>query len=233
MTNLFTRVFNPRYAETLQESQWRMNKLNAYFVEGWRFLSDREVPIDEVPELHFVTNKGGSLTIQWEGAKYASWRHTITRSSVVCHEFPNEDLSIDWENDLGKAMAHMHAIATQVVDDVWPFNLTAEEREALNEHIAIDINVDLRNAGLNEDVLYVKPVVGVKELTDDEVAAIKEVAGGAEAYTELLSWANDRLPRREIEAFDAVVHDGSRDDIKVAVRGLMQQRLDAKSVGQG
>lgn len=233
MTNFLTRVFNPRYAQTLQESERRRDKLNAYFIEGWRFLSHRDVPVDEVPELHYVTNKDGSLTIQWEGAKYASPRYTITRSSVVCHQFPAEDLSIDWDDDIVLAVEHLHAIATTVVDDVWPFVLNAEERQALRDHIAIHINTELRAAGLDVDVLYVKPVVGVKDLTVDEVAAIKEVAGGKEAYDELMHWAKDRLPQREIEAFDAVVQSASRESISAALRGIMQQRLDAQAVGQG
>jgi hypothetical protein len=58
------------------------------------------------------------------------------------------------------------------------------------------------------------------------------MVGGKESYNELIEWAADRLPKREIEAFDEVVSQGNTEEIKVSVRGLMQQRLDAQAVGQ-
>ena len=233
MTNLFTRIFNPRYAETFRQSEGRLLRLNGLVCEGWNFLSGRKVADDELPKLNWTENQDGSVSCNWRSEKYASYRYTINRSSVICSQFPDEDLDLEWGSDLGLAMEHLHMLATTVVDDVWPFVLTKEERGALNNHVAQLINSFVRESGLEVDVLFTDADEEEKDLSEDEVADIQSVAGGKEAYKELLSWANDRLPKKEIDAFDEVVSHGNRESISAAVRGLMQQRLDAQAVGQG
>ena len=230
MTNLFTKLFNPRYEETAQMSEARMLRLNDLFCEAWNFLSGREVDVDDLPRLHAITNKDGSVSFAWKGEKYASYRYTINRSKVVCTDFPNENLDINYEGDFGVAIQNLHLVATQACDDVWPFVLTKAERQALDDHVARLINMGLRERGLDFDVLVVEDKQ--KELAEADVDSIKELAGGQEAYTELMTWAADRLPKRELEAFDDVVTNANPEEIKVAVRGLMQQRLDALAVGQ-
>ena len=233
MTNFLTRVFNPRYAETFEMSEGRMQKLNALVCEGWEFLSGRELPDNELPHLHWTENKDGSVSFHWRSEKWASFRYTINRTTVICTEFPNEDLNLDWASDLGLGMQHLYALATQITDDIWPFNLTVDERSGLNGHIARLINGYFREAGFEEDILVPTKGESDKDLSEDEVADIQSVAGGETEYKELLSWAADRLPKKEIDAFDEVVSHGNRESISAAVRGLMQQRLDAQAVGQG
>ena len=230
MTNLFTKIFNPRYEETLEQSEARMHKLNNLFCESWNFLSGHRVDDDDLPRIHWIANKDGSVTFNWVGEKYASYEYTITRSKVICTEFPNENLDIDYTNNFGEAMVHLHVVATQACDDVWPFVLTEAERTALNNRIGRIINAGLREKGLDFEALAVDD--DKEDLTDTDVDSIREMVGGKESYNELIEWAADRLPKREIEAFDEVVSQGNTEEIKVSVRGLMQQRLDAQAVGQ-
>ena len=52
MTNLFTKIFHPRYEETLEQSEARMHKLNNLFCESWNFLSGHRVDEDDLPRIH-------------------------------------------------------------------------------------------------------------------------------------------------------------------------------------
>ena len=61
------------------------------------------------------------------------------------------------------------------------------------------------------------------------VNAIKNAAGGEEAYSNMVNWASDNLDPNSSKAFDEVINSGSIDAIKLAVSGLKAEY--EKSVG--
>lgn len=53
--------------------------------------------------------------------------------------------------------------------------------------------------------------------------AVYEVAGGTEAYNELIGWAGNNLPDDEIDSFNELLTSGNLSAIKLAVSGLKAQ----------
>ena len=65
------------------------------------------------------------------------------------------------------------------------------------------------------------------ELTADEVAEIKALAGGDEQYKQLGQWARDNLPKDVVDEFNAAVAKGNVQAIRWAVRALAAQATGA------
>lgn len=61
------------------------------------------------------------------------------------------------------------------------------------------------------------------ELSADEVAEIKAMAGGDEQFAALGKWARDNLPEDVVNEYNAVVAKGNLDAIRWAVRALAAQ----------
>ena len=61
------------------------------------------------------------------------------------------------------------------------------------------------------------------DLSDADVNAIKNSAGGEEAYSNMVNWASDNLDPKSSQAFDEVINSGSIDAIKLAVSGLKSE----------
>ena len=59
-----------------------------------------------------------------------------------------------------------------------------------------------------------------RDLNDTDIQQIKSIAGGDEAYEQLTQWAGDTLDSSFVEAFDALVDQGSTRMIQLAVAGL-------------
>ena len=58
------------------------------------------------------------------------------------------------------------------------------------------------------------------DLTEAEVNAIKNYAGGEESYQNLMQWAGQSLPQASVAAFDNLVETGNAEAIRLAVAGL-------------
>ena len=61
------------------------------------------------------------------------------------------------------------------------------------------------------------------DISDADVNAIKQAAGGEEAYSQMVEWATNNLDTSQIEAFDEIINSGSTGAIGLAVNGLMAQ----------
>ena len=69
--------------------------------------------------------------------------------------------------------------------------------------------------------------VAAADLSDAEVNAVKNYAGGEAAYEQLTSWAEQNLEASSVEAFDSIVNTGSLEAIKLAVSGIKAQMDEA------
>jgi hypothetical protein len=58
------------------------------------------------------------------------------------------------------------------------------------------------------------------DLTDREVMEIQSMAGGADEYSQMTSWASENLPSEDVEAFDSLIATGQMGAIRLAVAGL-------------
>ena len=69
----------------------------------------------------------------------------------------------------------------------------------------------------------------VSDLTDREVMEIQSMAGGADEYSQMTSWAGENLPPEDVEAFDSLIATGQMGAIRLAVAGL--RSLYSEKVG--
>lgn len=58
------------------------------------------------------------------------------------------------------------------------------------------------------------------QITEEQVNTIRQIAGGDQAYQEMLAWAGDNLTPDEIAAYDAVMNGGDYGAMYWAAQGL-------------
>ena len=64
-------------------------------------------------------------------------------------------------------------------------------------------------------------------LSQEDVNALQELAGGAEQYNAMTQWASDNLSQDQIELFDSVIDGGDPAACFFAVQSLMNQYNEA------
>ena len=65
------------------------------------------------------------------------------------------------------------------------------------------------------------------DISDAQIVEIKNIAGGEEAYSNLVNWASNNLDQSSIDAFDSIIGSGSTEAIRLAVDGLRSQYQQA------
>ena len=68
------------------------------------------------------------------------------------------------------------------------------------------------------------------DISEAEIAEIKQSAGGDKAYADVVNWAKANLDSSQTDAFDEVVNTGSIQAIKLAVAGLKAEYDKANGV---
>ena len=63
----------------------------------------------------------------------------------------------------------------------------------------------------------------VSDLTTQDIADVRAVAGGEKAYATMVQWAADNLDRSAVESFDSLLASGNVGAIKLAVSGIKAQ----------
>ena len=58
-------------------------------------------------------------------------------------------------------------------------------------------------------------------LTDEDIEALQELAGGEEQYQQMLSWAGDNMSEEEIDMYDSVMDSGDPAACFFAIQALM------------
>ena len=75
-----------------------------------------------------------------------------------------------------------------------------------------------------------EPQAETADISEAQIAEIKESAGGDKAYATVVNWAKANLDSSQTEAFDEVVNTGSIQAIKLAVAGLKSEYDKANGV---
>ena len=63
----------------------------------------------------------------------------------------------------------------------------------------------------------------VSDLTTQDIADVRAVAGGEKEYATMVQWAADNLDRSAVESFDSLLASGNVGAIKLAVSGIKAQ----------
>lgn len=67
-------------------------------------------------------------------------------------------------------------------------------------------------------------------LTDEDIEALQDMAGGKEEYSQMLSWASENLSEAEIDMYDDVMDSGNPAACFFAVQALMAKYGDSTGV---
>jgi len=111
-----------------------------------------------------------------------------------------------------------------ILDKLWDEAQTEyskETLEALNKMTPVEI-ADM-HLQFRQQVEKSKP-----QITEQQVTELKNVAGGDQAYKDMLQWAGDNLNKQEIQMFDAVMDRGDPLGAFFAVRSLSYRYKDAQ-----
>ena len=89
-----------------------------------------------------------------------------------------------------------------------------------NNELSDKSYTELESMGLSRDLVdgY---IAGQKALADNDVATIHNVVGGQDNYANLLDWSAKNLSQSEKDAFNDTIDNGSTEQVKQAVTGLM------------
>ena len=81
---------------------------------------------------------------------------------------------------------------------------------------------ELDAMGLSKDLVdgY---IAGQKALADNDVSEVQQVVGGQDNYAQLLEWSSSNLTQAEKDAFNDTIDNGSTEQVKIAVQGLMSK----------
>ena len=91
-----------------------------------------------------------------------------------------------------------------------------------NNELSDKSYTELESMGLSRDLVdgY---IAGQKALADNDVSEVQKVVGGQDNYAQLLDWSSKNLTQSEKDAFNDTIDNGSTDQVKIAVLGLMSK----------
>lgn len=69
-----------------------------------------------------------------------------------------------------------------------------------------------------------------QDISEQEVAELRGIAGGDEAYQEMIAWASESLSPEDIKRYDNVIASGNYDAISFAVQALQSKYSEAMGV---
>ena len=84
-------------------------------------------------------------------------------------------------------------------------------------------STDLVNAYVEMQSNAPQAPVEAADLSDTEVNTLKNSVGGEKAYSDIVTWAGQNLPKDSIEAFDGLVNTGNMKAIQLALTGLKSE----------
>ena len=95
-----------------------------------------------------------------------------------------------------------------------------EELSKLDSRELISAYMDFYNQSVSQ--------VQAKEIAADQQAAVKQIAGGEQGYTEMIGWAAENLDASEIDAFNSVANSGNVAALRFAVEALNNRYKSAE-----
>lgn len=99
--------------------------------------------------------------------------------------------------------------------------LSEELSKQISEMNGMDVFKAMQNATNQQQT---------RDLTEQEVGSVYQAVGGEEAYSNMISWAQENLSEAEVGAFDSIIESGDMNQINLAIQGLNSRYTDA--VGQ-
>ena len=154
-------------------------------------------------------------------------------------QFYNEDGSVNYDTTEELYGSQINGLFKDNNIDPYEMNeYFAQNDGTLSE----DMYSNLAKAGLNKTVVdnylqgvrrelgwdALKQETEAPSLSEAEVKAVHNIAGGEEGYGRLMEWAGDNLSPEDTKNFDEVIETGNNAAVTFAVKALMGQFEDAQ-----
>lgn len=142
-------------------------------------------------------------------------------------ELSDEEVPYEPSDDLEDEVLEMF----DLLDDEYNENgqLSEESIEALSE-LPADELVQAYIQYQQRVAQFEESAVEGRELSDAEVQAVYNQAGGEQQYNAMVNWAAQNFSTEEIQAFDNVIESGDPATINLALRALSSSYNDAVGV---
>ena len=102
-------------------------------------------------------------------------------------------------------------------------NMTSFEQEWANTGaLSEDSYKALEKAGIPKGMVD-QYIAGQSALMSSFVGEVQQLAGGADAYTEVTRWATEHMNPQEVAAYNDIMNKGDKEAIKLAVSGLVSR----------
>lgn len=120
--------------------------------------------------------------------------------------------------------------SSSILDALWEDAQSGELSEATKQQLA-----KMNPAEVAAEYLKYRQQVEAyaapeADISDQEVAELRGIAGGDEAYQEMIAWASDNLSPQDIQRYDNVIASGDYDAISFAVQALSSKYSEAMGV---
>ena len=134
-----------------------------------------------------------------------------------------KDEGEEYEEEDSEEYEFEHTEATQAISNASAeFYETGEISEETFEALS-----ELSSADLLSAYMSMQEAAGeggesftAEDLGQSDVTAIKDSVGGEEAYNAITEWAGQNLSEESVDAFEAIIDNGSPEMIQLAVDGL-------------
>lgn len=131
-------------------------------------------------------------------------------------------------NDDGQAEEEAEVTTTsKILDSLWEDVQNGNITDATREKLA-----ELDTGELATEYLKYRQAVEQQsyDITDNQVAELRNIAGGEEGYQELVAWASDNLSKEDIQRYDNVIASGNYDAISFAIQALTSKYTEAMGI---
>ncbi len=105
-------------------------------------------------------------------------------------------------------------------------NLSQEEKITFDQTIDNGSFEDIKKSILNLKEIYDNSQNVTVQISDDDTYYLKNLVGGEESYNDLMSWGNDELTKKEIEAYDNIISSNNLDLIEKELLNLNNKYLN-------
>jgi len=116
---------------------------------------------------------------------------------------------------------------SKILDSLWEDAQNGKITDATREKLA-----ELDTGELAAEYLKYRQAVEQQayDITDSQVAELRNIAGGEEGYQELVAWASDNLSKEDIQRYDNVIASGNYDAISFAIQALTSKYTEAMGI---
>lgn len=115
---------------------------------------------------------------------------------------------------------------SSILDQLWDEGTNSQLTKETFEELQNMDPVDVAKLAMRDRQSLLEQS-GPKEFTDEDVSQIQGLVGGEENYDNLMNWANQSMPEREVQLFDAVMEQGNPLAAYFAVQAMALRYQDA------